>query len=78
MVTIIDPHIKKDDSYRVYKDAKDLGLFVKKSDGTTDFSGHCWPGESEYLDFLNPEVRHGLNQSVCILAVEQVLKHLVD
>lgn len=25
MVTIIDPHIKKDDGYMVYKDAKDLG-----------------------------------------------------
>lgn len=26
MVTIIDPHIKKDDGYNVYKDAKDLGM----------------------------------------------------
>ncbi|EPB70041.1 glycosyl hydrolase, family 31 [Ancylostoma ceylanicum] len=57
MVTIIDPHIKRDDSYPIYKDAKDLGLYVKKSDGTTDFEGHCWPGSSAYLDFLNPETR---------------------
>ncbi|KAK6755670.1 hypothetical protein RB195_014197 [Necator americanus] len=57
MVTIIDPHIKKDDGYFVYKDAKDLGLYVKKSDGATDFEGHCWPGTSSYLDFLNPETR---------------------
>lgn len=56
MVTIIDPHIKKEDGYPIYKDAKDLGLYVKKSDGTTDFEGHCWPGASAYLDFLNPEV----------------------
>ncbi|CAJ0962009.1 unnamed protein product, partial [Mesorhabditis belari] len=57
MVTIIDPHIKRDDSYRVNKDAKDLGLFVKKADGTTDFEGHCWPGSSEYLDFFHPKTR---------------------
>ncbi|CAI4222718.1 unnamed protein product [Auanema sp. JU1783] len=63
MVTIVDPHIKKDDGYSVYKDAKDLGLFVKKSDGTTDFEGHCWPGASEYLDFLHPETRkYWINQ----------------
>uniref|UniRef100_A0A1I7X0U3 Gal_mutarotas_2 domain-containing protein n=1 Tax=Heterorhabditis bacteriophora TaxID=37862 RepID=A0A1I7X0U3_HETBA len=57
MVTIIDPHIKKDSNYAVYKDAKDQGLFVKRADGVTDFEGHCWPGASEYLDFLNPETR---------------------
>ncbi|CAI5451399.1 unnamed protein product [Caenorhabditis angaria] len=57
MVTIIDPHIKKDDGYYVYKDAKDKGLFVKRADGTTDFEGHCWPGASEYLDFWHPETR---------------------
>ncbi|WKY11654.1 hypothetical protein Q1695_003321 [Nippostrongylus brasiliensis] len=57
MVTIIDPHIKKDDSYPIYKDAKDLGLYVKKADGQSDFEGHCWPGSSAYLDFLKPETR---------------------
>lgn len=29
MVTIIDPHIKKDDNYHVYKEAKELGYFIK-------------------------------------------------
>lgn len=56
MVTIVDPHIKTDDGYSVYKDAKDLGLFVKKAGGTEDFEGHCWPGRSRYLDFLHPQV----------------------
>uniref|UniRef100_A0A914X4X0 Glucosidase II subunit alpha n=1 Tax=Plectus sambesii TaxID=2011161 RepID=A0A914X4X0_9BILA len=56
MVTIIDPHLKKDDGYHVYKDAKDYGYFVKDRDGN-DFEGHCWPGASSYLDFLNPVVR---------------------
>ncbi|CAB54240.1 Glucosidase II subunit alpha [Caenorhabditis elegans] len=56
MVTIVDPHIKKDDGYYVYKDAKDKGLFVKRVDGS-DFEGHCWPGSSEYLDFWHPDTR---------------------
>jgi alpha 1,3-glucosidase len=43
MVTIIDPHIKKDDDYHVYKEAKDLGIFVKDKSGS-DFEGWCWPG----------------------------------
>ncbi|WKY09445.1 hypothetical protein Q1695_002089 [Nippostrongylus brasiliensis] len=57
MVTIIDPHIKKDENYRVYKDANDLGLIVKKADGHSNFEGHCWPGLSVYLDFLKPQTR---------------------
>ncbi|EGT35354.1 CBN-AAGR-3 protein [Caenorhabditis brenneri] len=56
MVTIVDPHIKKDEGYYVYKDAKDKGLFVKRTDGS-DFEGHCWPGASEYLDFWHPDTR---------------------
>ena len=56
MVTIVDPHIKKDDTYSIFKEAKSKGYFVKKSDGT-DFDGWCWPGSSMYLDMLNPEIR---------------------
>ncbi|KAE9553720.1 hypothetical protein FO519_003075 [Halicephalobus sp. NKZ332] len=57
LVAISDPHIKKDDNYPVYKEAKDQGFFVKNSDGS-DFEGHCWPGASSYLDYLNPVVRN--------------------
>ena len=44
MVTISDPHIKKDDGYQVYADAKAQGYFVKSKDGS-DYEGSCWPGE---------------------------------
>lgn len=44
MVTIIDPHIKKDDDYHVYKEAKTLGIFVNDKDAS-DFEGWCWPGK---------------------------------
>jgi alpha 1,3-glucosidase len=57
LITISDPHIKKDDNYPVYKEAKDQGYYVKNVDGN-DFEGHCWPGASLYLDYMNPEVRN--------------------
>ncbi|KAJ8949565.1 hypothetical protein NQ318_016196, partial [Aromia moschata] len=55
LVTILDPHIKVDDNYPVYAGAKGK-YFVKWANGS-DFEGTCWPGVSNYLDFLNPEVR---------------------
>ena len=49
MVTIVDPHIKKDDGYYVSREARDAGLFVKTAEGTQDFEGHCWPGGSQWV-----------------------------
>ncbi|KAI0523398.1 hypothetical protein KFK09_005793 [Dendrobium nobile] len=56
MVTIVDPHIKRDDSYYVHKEATDKGYYVKDATGK-DFDGWCWSGSSSYPDTLNPEVR---------------------
>ncbi|KAI9090946.1 glycosyl hydrolases family 31-domain-containing protein [Phlyctochytrium arcticum] len=56
MVTIIDPHIKRDDAYSVNKEAKDLDLFVKDKDGN-DVEGWCWPGNSNWIDYTNPKAR---------------------
>ena len=44
MVTIVDPHLKKDDNYKVYADAKSRGYYVKNSNGG-EYDGWCWPGE---------------------------------
>jgi alpha 1,3-glucosidase len=58
MVTIVDPHIKVDDGYSVYKEAKDAGFYVMRgSDKSQVANGHCWSGDSAYLDFSNPAVR---------------------
>lgn len=54
MVAIIDPHVKKADSYRIYTDSKDLDILIKKADGT-NFEGWCWPGNSVWVDFFNPK-----------------------
>lgn len=56
MVTIVDPHIKIDNSYSVYKSIKDAGLMVKDKNNK-DFEGWCWPGNSGYPDFTNPKMR---------------------
>lgn len=56
MVTIVDPHIKRDNGYSVHTTATSKGLYVKDRDGK-DFDGWCWPGSSSYLDFTSPAVR---------------------
>ena len=56
MVTIVDPHIKRDDAYPVHKEATNKGLYIKNKDGA-DFDGWCWPGSSSYLDFTSSTVR---------------------
>ena len=38
MVTIIDPHIKRDPSYYIYQEAEKGSYFVKDKDGK-DFDG---------------------------------------
>ncbi|KAG0489095.1 hypothetical protein HPP92_007906 [Vanilla planifolia] len=56
MVTIVDPHIKRDDLYYVHKEASEKGYYVKDATGK-DFDGWCWSGSSSYPDFLNPKIR---------------------
>ncbi|CAG5114994.1 unnamed protein product, partial [Candidula unifasciata] len=56
MVTIVDPHLKRDDNYNTYTDARNKGLLVKNKDGN-DFDGWCWPGSSSWPDFLEEHVR---------------------
>ncbi|KAJ8707977.1 hypothetical protein PYW08_010343 [Mythimna loreyi] len=55
LVTIIDPHIKREAGYFLHEDATEMGYYVKDKDGK-DYEGWCWPGSSSYLDFFNPVV----------------------
>ncbi|KAF9950152.1 hypothetical protein BGZ70_001487, partial [Mortierella alpina] len=57
MVTIIDPHIKKDGDYHVSKEGAELDVYIKNKDGDSDFDGWCWPGSSQWIDFYNPKAR---------------------
>jgi alpha 1,3-glucosidase len=63
LITIIDPHIKKDDKYFVYKDAIEKKLFVfENNESVNPFYGNCWPKLSLWLDFMNPHCRDYLKQ----------------
>ena len=57
MVTIIDPHIKRDNGYYIHKQATSRGLYIKDKKGEKDYEGWCWPGSSSYLDFTQERVR---------------------
>ncbi|KAF8356264.1 aagr-4, partial [Pristionchus pacificus] len=57
LVNIVDPHIKKDKKYDVYVEAQRNKYFVKDSDNKADYVGNCWPGDSKYIDFVNPKAR---------------------
>jgi alpha-glucosidase len=55
-IVIIDPGIKIDDDYWVYKEALEKGYFCKRMDGPL-MKGKVWPGDCNFPDFTNPEVR---------------------
>lgn len=55
-VAIIDPGIKIDNDYSVYKEALENDYFCKRADGPY-MKGKVWPGECYFPDFTNPEVR---------------------
>ena len=62
LVTISDPHISRSPDYFVFKEAHSKNFFVKKSGSKADYDGHCWPGSSSWVDFLNPEARDWYSQ----------------
>jgi len=43
MVTIVDPHIRRDEEYYIYKEAAAGGHLVLNKDGAV-YEGWCWPG----------------------------------
>jgi alpha-glucosidase len=55
-IVIIDPGIKVDPEYAVFKDAHEKDYFCKRADGPY-MMGKVWPGECHFPDFTNPEVR---------------------
>lgn len=55
-VVIIDPGIKIDKEYSVYAEALANDYFCKRADGPY-MKGKVWPGECNFPDYTNPEVR---------------------
>ena len=55
-IVIIDPGIKIDNEYSVFKEGLEKDYFCKRADGPY-MKGKVWPGECYFPDFTNPEVR---------------------
>ena len=55
-VAIIDPGIKIDPDYPVFKEGFEKGYFCKRADGDY-MKGKVWPGECYFVDFTLPEAR---------------------
>ncbi|WP_431241676.1 glycoside hydrolase family 31 protein [Flavobacterium sp. P21] len=55
-IVIIDPGIKIDKNYWVYKEALEKDYFCKRADGPY-MKGKVWPGECNFPDYTNPVVR---------------------
>lgn len=57
IVPIVDPGVKKDSNYTVYREGIDKDYFCKKLEGNL-FIGEVWPGESAFPDFTSDPVAH--------------------
>jgi alpha-glucosidase len=55
-VVIIDPGIRVDDNYSVFKEGKENRYFCRRCDDYF-MEGHVWPGRCQFPDYTNPEVR---------------------
>lgn len=56
VVTIIDPGVKADPEYAVYRDGLAREAFIRQADGAVAH-GYVWPDDSVFADFTRPEVR---------------------
>ncbi len=56
LAVILDPGVKVDPNYWVYKEGVAGNDFVKMPDGKI-YEGKVWPGESAFPDFTSPRVR---------------------
>ena len=65
IVAIVDPHIKRDSAYPVFKDAEDAGHFVKNKDGK-DFDG-CVLGSIPYTLEIRKKIINDVPTRVVLL-----------
>ncbi len=55
-ITILDPGVKVDENYNIYKNGIEGDHFVKNPDGTV-YIGAVWPNDSSFPDFSNKQSR---------------------
>ena len=56
VMPIIDPGVKQDKKYKIYKEGIKKGYFVKNPDGTV-YVNKVWPGDAVFPDFGREEVQ---------------------
>jgi alpha-glucosidase len=56
LVTILDPGVKKDDTFDVYTAGKDAGMYCTLPDGSVSHAD-VWPGTCGFPDFTDPKAR---------------------
>lgn len=56
VVVIIDPGIKSDPDYDIYKQGMEQDFFCKRADGAL-MEGDVWPGKCVFPDYTDPKVR---------------------
>jgi alpha-glucosidase len=57
LVTIVDPGVKVDPGYEVYRDGLERDVFCRSADGE-GYSLAVWPGRAALPDFNREDVRH--------------------
>lgn len=55
-VTIVDPGVKLDENYAIYRSGKEQGVYVRKADGS-ELHAKVWPGICAFPDFTAPAAR---------------------
>ncbi|MES2386667.1 MAG: glycoside hydrolase family 31 protein [Bacteroidota bacterium] len=73
-VVIIDPGIKADPDYPVWKSGHEEGLFCRRADDYY-MEGPVWPGRCQFPDFTNPRAREWwgpLHQELMDLGVDGI------
>lgn len=56
-VAIVDPGVKVDSKFGVYRRGKQIQAYVRTPDGRRDYVGQAWPGRVVFPDFLARRVR---------------------
>lgn len=57
LVTIVNPGVKEDPRFGVFKRGQQRSAFVRKPSGRADFRGEVWPGKSRFPDFFHAPTR---------------------
>jgi len=56
LVCILDPGVKRDPDYALYREGTERGVFLRLPDGS-ELAAPVWPGSCAFPDFTDPEAR---------------------